>query len=209
MADIDFRFYFITDRNQCKPHTLTSVIKQACEAGIKAVQLREKNLPIKELFVLAKDIGAVCKSTHTKLLLNDRFDVATAAEANGVHLTSQSLPVEIVRKFMPAPKLIGVSTHSIEAAKRAEGAGADFILFGPVFHTESKAKQGEPQGLAKLQEVAKAVTTPVFAVGGIDPVKARQCREHGAWGVAAISAVMKSKNIGKLIKKFEDSLGNL
>jgi len=209
MPKVNFRLYVITNRLLCGDRTLTRVVGDACKAGVKAIQLREKDIPAKFVYNLAQEIQQICKKNGTKLLINDRFDIAEAVGADGVHLTSKSLPVEIVRKNFNSDKLVGVSTHSLEEARRAQDSGADFVLFGPIYPTLSKAAYGHPQGLTKLQEVAKSVAIPVFAVGGITPEKARECVESDAFGVAVISSVLSSRNISATLKSYEDYLGRL
>ena len=119
--------------------------------------------------------------------MNDRFDIARAAGADGVHLTTRSLPTNVVRSICGDDFLIGVSTHSLETALNARAEGADFIVFGPVFDTESKRAFGEPQGLDKLREVTKALEGfPVIAIGGINRENADECFRAGASGIAAI-----------------------
>lgn len=209
MFNINFRLYLITDRHQCKNREFSQVITQACAAGVKAIQLREKDLSPFSLYQLAENIKKICQVTQTKLFINDRADIAQALGAEGVQLTAQSLPVEAVRKCFTEPKLIGVSTHSLEEAQRAEGSGADFVLFGPIFETPSKTTFGKPQGLAKLEQIAKLIKIPVYAIGGIIPERAKQCLERGAFGVAVISSVMSSTNVIRIVKKFETFLGSL
>ncbi|MFQ5770638.1 MAG: thiamine phosphate synthase [bacterium] len=206
---VNFRLYLISDRRQSQNRPLSEVIREACQAGIKAVQLREKDLPPISLYHLAREINEICQSNHTKLLINDRADIAQAVNADGIHLTSQSLPVETVRKCLTSLNIIGVSTHSLAEAQQAEASGCDFILFGPIFESPSKIAFGKPQGLKKLYELTKVVNVPIFAVGGIHPERAKQCVENGAAGVAVISAIMRAPDIHKIVKKFENSLGKL
>jgi len=209
MPKVNFRLYVITNRQLCGDRTLTEVVEEVCRGGVKAIQLREKDLPAKSIFNLAQEIQQICKRTGAKLLINDRFDIAGAVGADGVHLTSKSLPVEIVRKNFNSDKLVGVSTHSLEEARRAQDSGADFVLFGPIYPTPSKAAYGHPQGLTKLQEVAKSVAIPVFAVGGMTPEKAKECVESDAFGVAVISSVMSTRDISATLKSYEDYIGRL
>jgi thiamine-phosphate pyrophosphorylase len=121
------------------------------------------------------------------LLVNDRSDIAGAAGADGVHLTAQSLPVAVVREIYGLEFVIGVSTHSLDEARAARAGGADFVVFGPVFETDSKRVYGEPQGLDKLREVTGALGEfPVVAIGGITIENVGECFAAGASGVAAI-----------------------
>lgn len=209
MQKIDFRLYLITDRRLCRDQNLAPVIQEACRAGVKAVQLREKDWSARQIFQTAAELKKICAPSLTKLFINDRADIADAVSADGVQLTAESLPVPIIRNIVTSPKLIGVSTHSLADAQTAEAEGADFILFGPVFDTPSKRPFGQPQGLGGLNAIVKGVKIPVFAVGGIDSERAFQCREYGAWGVALISAIMSADNITKKILEFETALGSL
>ena len=140
------------------------------------------------LYELATRAAAILNGSLTRFLVNDRFDIARAAGAHGVHLTSRSLPASVVMQSCGEDFLIGVSTHSLETALDARAAGADFIVFGPVFETESKRSYGAPQGLDKLREVAIALQGfPVLAIGGINLQNSAECLHTGASGIAAIS----------------------
>jgi len=151
------------------------------------VQIREKSLSARVLYELATRAAAITRGTATRLLVNDRFDVARAAGVDGVHLTTRSLPVKVVRAICGDDFLIGVSTHSLETALNARSEGADFIVFGPVFETPSKQIYGEPQGLERLREVTKALEGfSVIAIGGINRKNADECFRAGASGIAAI-----------------------
>lgn len=132
--------------------------------------------------------SAVTRGTNTKLLVNDRADIARVAGADGVHLTSRSIGADVIRKSFGPGFLIGVSTHSLDEARVAREQGADFVVFGPVFETESKKSFGEPQGIEKLSQVAAAVDPlPVIAIGGISLENAVECLQVGAVGVAGIT----------------------
>src|ERR1051325_2448464 len=147
---------------------LLELIKSSIAAKIDLVQLREKALTIRVLQDLATRAAQLTRGTATKLLINDRPDVAAAAGADGVHLTSQSLPASVVRRDFGQEFIIGVSTHSLEEARAAKG-GADFVVFGPVFPTPSKANYGSPAGLEQLASVCDALQPfPVLAIGGVD-----------------------------------------
>ncbi|MCG8608186.1 thiamine phosphate synthase [bacterium] len=208
-SPIDFRLYLITDRRNCLQRELGDVVDRACQAGVKAVQLREKDLSAREFLSLAKQIQNRCRSHNADLFVNDRCDIAKSISAVGVHLTSQSLPADLVRARFPSLRCIGVSTHSVDEARDAEERGCDFILFGPVFETPAKMAYSPPQGLKALHEVTRSVSIPVLAVGGINPVRAEACLESGAEGVAVISAIMQAKDLGRVVSEFKTKLGSL
>ena len=201
---IDFKLYLITDRHQCAPgHTLVSAVDAALRGGVKAVQLREKDLNPAQLLEYAQRLRILTQAYGAKLLINDRADIAVAAEADGVHLTEDSMDIRSARKVLGKNKLIGVSTHSLEHARRAQEDGADFITFSPVYFTPSKAAYGEPQGLGKLRRVCSEISLPVFALGGITPERQAELQAAGATGIALISAIMRAQDPAKGAQAFK------
>lgn len=164
----------------------------AVDKGVSLFQIREKTLSGRVLYELTLRAAEITRGSSMRLLVNDRSDIARAAGANGVHLTSQSLPANVVRETCGPGFLIGVSTHSREEVLAARNQGADFVVFGPVFETGSKLAFGAPQGLDKLREVSsEAGRFPVLAIGGISLENMQSCLEAGARGVAAISMFQK------------------
>jgi len=178
--------YPITSGTATTPEILR-LVQAAVDAEIPLFQIREKSLSARELYELVVRAVSITRDTKTQLLVNDRVDVARAAGADGVHLTSRSLPARLVRSTCGAEFLIGVSTHSLEEAQAARAGGADFVVFGPVFETESKRAFGPPQGLDNLRAVTRALNDfPVLAIGGITLDNIAACLSAGASGVAAI-----------------------
>lgn len=213
---IDFRFYLVTDRKLCAPRSLQSVVREACDAGVRAVQLREKDLAKVELEEYAARLLEITRERDAKLLLNKEETISEAEDAflaaslgsDGFHFPEGvPFPHELRSRF---PKLlVGVSTHSAGSAVTAAAEGASFITFGPVFETPSKKLYGPPHGLDVLAKIASSVTVPVFAIGGVTPENAADCISAGAHGVAAISAVMKVEDVTDAVKRFETALGSL
>ncbi len=191
---VDFKVYLITDRKQTKV-TLPEAVRLALKGGVRAIQLREKDLPIRELLALAQDLRSLTKEYSAKLFINDRVDVAVAVDADGVHLAHQSMPPEAVRRIVGDRMLIGVSTHTIEEAKAAEAGGADFITLGPVFFTPSKAAFGHPVGLEYLKYAKKTLKIPLFGLGGIKSGNLRRVLGSGADGIAMISEIFGADDI--------------
>jgi len=177
------------------------LVRAAVDAEVPLFQIREKSLSARVLFELVARAAEITHGSKTRLLVNDRSDIARAAGADGVHLTAQSLPVAVVRKTCGAEFLIGVSTHSLMEAQAARDAGADFVVFGPVFETESKRAYGAPQGLEKLREVTRALGEfPVVAIGGITLENFSECFEAGARGIAAIRMLNTAENMDRIYR---------
>lgn len=192
---IDFTLYLITDRHQVPAgRSLIATVEAALRGGVRAVQLREKDLSAAELFPIAKELRAITRRFEACLLINDRIDLALAVEADGVHLGGHSLPVAIARGLLGAGKLIGVSTHHLDEITAAAAAGADFVTFGPVFATPSKAAYGPPLGIETLRGACALAALPVFALGGISIDYLPLIRSSGAHGIAVISAIIAAAN---------------
>jgi thiamine-phosphate pyrophosphorylase len=172
------------------------LVRAAVDADVPLFQIREKSLHARVLYELVARAAEITRGSKTRLLVNDRSDIADAAGADGVHLTTQSLPAEVVRLICGAEFLIGVSTHSLAEARAARAGGADFVVFGPVFETESKRAYGKPQGLDKLAEVTRALGEfPVVAIGGITLDNVDECFQAGARGIAAIRLLNDTENL--------------
>lgn len=207
LPTIDFRLYLITDRKLLTVHcSLFTVIEDALKGGLKALQLREKDLKTRDLLELAYRMRDLTKAYRARLFINDRVDIALAVEADGVHLGQSSMPVHAVRKVAGDKLMIGVSTHSINEAIEAEKGGATFITLGPIYSTPSKLKYGEPIGVDTLKKVKSMVSIPIFAIGGIETDRVREVMQSGANGVALISAIFSVENIKERTEEFLNSL---
>ena len=177
------------------------LIEAAVAAELSLIQIREKQLSTRVLYELVVRGATLTRGTRSRLLVNDRVDVALTASADGVHLTSGSMPAAAVRQLCSSEFLIGASTHSLAGAKAAQKGGADFVLFGPVFETESKKIFGPPQGLEKLREVSSELGAfPVIAIGGVTVENSVECFQAGASGVAAIRLFGDARELGERVK---------
>lgn len=204
----DFSLYLITDRHQAGGRPLTEVVRASLEGGVRAVQLRGKDLPAAELYRLAKELRRLTSDFDATLIINDRPDIALAADADGVHIGVSSLPVAAARRILGGGRVIGYSAHAIDEALRAEADGADFVTFGPVYYTPSKAAYGAPCGVKKLAEAVSALKIPVIALGGISPANITEALSAGIHGIAVISAVLADANprvaAASLLEKIEE-----
>lgn len=189
---------------------LLQKIEQAAKAGVDWIQIREKDLSGRELAKLAEQ--AILRAGNgSSVLVNDRVDVACAAGTAGVHLGENSLPPSEARKLVSrngaqANFLVGTSAHSLEGAMQAEQAGADYVIFGPVFTTPSKAGLGEPQGLERLGEVCRGLKVPVLAIGGITLENASGCIKAGAAGIAAIRLFQDTEDVDRVVRELRKVL---
>lgn len=200
---INFKLYLVTDRKLFADNQgLLKAVEESLKGGLKAVQLREKDLGIRELLGMAYSLRELTGRYGAALFINDRVDVAVAVEADGVHLGQESIPAYAARKASKGGLIVGVSAHSLTEALEAEKDGADFITLGPIFHTPSKAACGEPLGLDALKNVCAAVSLPVFAIGGVKSENLKEVRICGAKGVAIISAILCSDNIKQTTENF-------
>jgi thiamine-phosphate pyrophosphorylase len=227
---------YVTDRRSlgaAHPSDALKILRQriaaAAAAGVDWIQIREKDLSGKECGSLAREAvrfvtdsssgGAAkvpsasgthvaCEQGSARIVVNDRLDVALAAQAGGVHLGEKSLPPEEAQRLVGSlgrekDFLIGVSCHSLEAAKAAERSGAQYLFFGPLFATPSKAAYGAPQGLQRLGEVCRAVAVPVLAIGGITLENAADCLSAGASGIATIRLFQDAPDMAEVVRALE------
>lgn len=184
---------------------LLNLVAAAVAAPVNFLQIREKNLSTRVLYELALQAARITRGSGTRLLINDRADVARSTGADGVHLTSRSLEPSIIRRTFGDEFLIGVSTHSLEEARAARDGGADFAVFGPLFETESKRVYGNPVGLEKLAQVTVALPGfPLLALGGVTLENVESCFRAGAAGVAAIRLFSKTNELARVVAKIDE-----
>ena len=177
-------------------------------AKVDLIQLREKQLSDRTLYDLSVAAMRLLKDTNTLLLVNDRADIAKAAGASGVHLTTRSLRSATVRGMFGNDFLIGASTHSVEEVERAQGEGADFVVFGPVYETASKRDYGPPVGLEQLRKAA-TFELPVLALGGMRLENAADCFAAGASGIAAISLFSEANSLAENVNRLREMFAEI
>lgn len=203
MKDIGFRLYLITDRKLfVGRRAFFSAIEEALKGGVRAIQLREKDLETRALLDMAYRLKKLADRHGAKLFINDRVDVALSVGADGVHLGRSSIPVSAARKLVGKGMLIGASTHSVEEAAQAEHEGADFVTFGPVYETPSKMRYGRPLGTDVLRRAKDEISLPVFAIGGIRKERVADVLKSGTHGIALISAILSSGDVRRNTEEF-------
>jgi len=166
----------------------------ALDAGVRLFQYRNKSGTRRSIYGTCLRLAVLMRRSGAVFIVNDHPDIAVAVDADGVHLGQEDLPVKEARQLMGGGRLIGVSTHSVEQARAAQSAGADYVGFGPLFTTRTK-DAGPSRGIDGLRQVRKAVTLPVIAIGGINYGNLDEVLRAGADGVAVISAVLAAPDL--------------
>jgi thiamine-phosphate pyrophosphorylase len=182
--------YLVTDRKQTGGRDLITVLSQALVAGVRAIQLREKDLDTIEVYRLGERLLSLTRQAGAALIVNDRVDVAMALGADGVHLTRKSLPPKDARALVGPEMLLGISCHGLTDVGEAIEGGVDFLVLGPIYQTPSKAPYGAPLTPAILTQAREICSLPILAIGGINATRVSEAVHAGADGVAVISAVL-------------------
>lgn len=190
-----YDLYVVTDREIAGGLAHAEIARRAAKGGANVIQLRDKHLSGRELYMTALEVRQVTKEFNAAFIVNDSLDVALAAKADGVHLGQNDLPMKAARRIAPEGFVIGISVGNASQASKAEEEGADYIAISPVFDTTSKDDAGSGRGLDVLKEIRKAVRIPVIAIGGIDKKNLPSVISSGADGIAVISAVVGQKDI--------------
>ncbi|MEJ5362646.1 MAG: thiamine phosphate synthase [Spirochaetota bacterium] len=185
--------YLVTDRNLAKK-PLEMLVEEAIKGGVDCVQIREKNIDTGEFVEIAKNIKYITRKYNVPVIINDRIDVALAVKADGVHLGQDDMPLEIARRIVPHSMIIGISVSTVSEAIEAERGGADYIGAGSVFPTSTKDDISGIIGVEGINEIKKAVSIPVVAIGGIQIHNAESVVVHGADCLAVVSAIVSSDN---------------
>ncbi len=195
--------YFITDSRYGKHEELA---EKALKGGVRAIQLRDKNMSGRELFETAKRLRKLTYDYDAILIVNDRVDIAIAAEADGVHVGQSDLHYKAIREFFDG--YIGVSAHTVEEAKEAENY-ADYLGVGPVFATSTKPDAREPIGVEGLRRIVDSTLLPVIAIGGINHKNVKEVMKAGVAGVAVVSAIAASDDVVESAKKLVELVSHI
>ncbi len=190
----DYSLYLVTDRMRMSTRTLGEAVEQAVIGGCTLVQLREKEIPALDFYMLALEIKKITDRYGIPLIINDRIDIAMAAGAAGVHIGQQDIPADIARKVIGKDMLLGVSVSSAAEAIDAVKAGADYLGVGAMFPTGTKPDAGFVS-MEELGRIRKAVDIPIVVIGGISRENAMLFRPMGVDGLAVVSAVIAQPDI--------------
>jgi thiamine-phosphate pyrophosphorylase len=201
-----WRLVVVTDERLSRGRSHVEIARAAIAGGADAIQLRDKQAEGRRLFELAVEIRRLCRSQGVAFVVNDRVDVALAADADGVHVGQADLPAPEARRLLGRARILGVSAATPEEAARAERDGADYVGFGPVYEARgTKPDATAPLGLAALAEARRRCSLPLVAIGGIDTQRAAEVVRSGASGVAVISAVVAAADIAEAVRAFRRS----
>ncbi|ADE56402.1 MULTISPECIES: thiamine phosphate synthase [Aminobacterium] len=195
------KLYVIPDRQIGAPRTLLEQTEEVLKGGATVIQLRDKQSGGRELLETALAMKRLCYDYNVPLIINDRLDVALAAQADGVHLGQKDLPLEAVRPFLPRGFIVGVSAHTVDQARIALKSGASYIGIGAAFPTGSK-EDAHVVGLSRIREIMEAVPIPAVAIGGINEENVAEAMKTGVNGVAVISAIVGAPHIKKAARHF-------
>lgn len=206
MPILSSRLLLVTDRYQTKGRPLVPLLQRALTVGAPAIQLRERDLSVRDLLTLAREVQTLTAARRSQLLINDRIDIALALEGAGVHLRSNSLPVSVARQLLGTEHLLGLSAHGVEEAVQAESQGADYVIFGPIYETPSKQAFGPPLGLHSLEKVCRLVRIPIIGIGGVTAARVGEMRQAGAFGVAVITAILGADDVESATSELFDAV---
>lgn len=206
--EINYKVYLVTDRKFMSTETLEEAVEQAIQGGVTLVQLREKECSSKEYYETALSIKKITDKYNVPLLIDDRIDIALAADAAGVHIGQSDIPCSIARKILGEDKIIGVTAKTIEQAVKAEKDGADYLGVGAVFKTGTK-KDAINITMEDLKNIRKSVKIPITAIGGINKDRIKEFKGTGINGTAIVSGIIAQKDIKKAAMEVKEELDKI
>ncbi|MBU3143328.1 thiamine phosphate synthase [Clostridium sp. CF012] len=202
--NLDYSLYLVTDRDVLVDTDIYTEVEQAIKGGVTLVQIREKSISTLEFYNLAVKIKFITDKYKIPLIINDRLDIAQAIDAAGVHLGQDDMPADIARGILGSNKIIGVSTSTLEEAKKAESQGADYVGVGAMFPTATK-DDARAVTIDCLKEIKQGISIPVVAIGGISEINVALLKPANIDGIAVVSAILSKK----FVKMAAEKLGNL
>lgn len=210
MKDFDLSLYLVTNRDKLSDEKFFDVIEKSLKGGVTLIQLREKTAPAREVIEIAKKLKKLCHSYHVPLLVDDRVDIALAADLDGVHLGNEDMDVADARKILGADKIIGSTAKTLDWAIAEEKKGADYLGVGAIFETKTHVKTTRTS-VETLKEINQNISIPTVAIGGLNYENIDILKDSGASGISVVRAIMDSKNpeedARKLFEKTKSILG--
>lgn len=200
----DVRLYVIISSSLAKKPVLET-LQEVIEGGADAVQLREKTMPDSEFLALAKEFKKMTSQSKVLFIVNDRSKIANKVDADGLHIGQTDVNIRTARKIIGYEKILGITTHNILQARKAQAAGADYISVGPIFYTATKGYE-PPVGINYLKQVKKEITIPIVAIGAINLQNLNEILDAGGSRVAICSAIICSDDITQTTRFFKTQL---
>jgi thiamine-phosphate pyrophosphorylase len=204
-SNVDYKLYLVTDRDILKNTDIYTAVEEAIKGGVTLVQLREKTSSSLEFYNIALKLKEITSKYNIPLIINDRIDIALAVDASGVHIGQSDLPASIVRKLIGKDKILGVSATTLDEAKQAKEAGADYIGVGAMFPTNTK-QDAKAVSIEELKLIKEAISIPVVAIGGITLDNAPLLKPSNIDGVSVISAILGKEDIFLAASSFKNIL---
>jgi len=192
---MDYTLYLVTDTGLSLGRTHSHIVEAAIRGGVTVVQYREKAATTRQMVEEARELRQLCSAAGVPFIVNDRIDVALAVDADGVHVGQDDMPVSLARAIIGKGRILGVSAGSAAEARKAEADGADYIGASPIFATPTKPDAPAPMGVEGLRWLARAVSVPVVAIGGMNAENAPSIIQAGAAGVAVVSAIVSAQDV--------------
>ena len=202
----DLSLYLVTDRILSKGRSIEWIVEEAVKGGVTMVQLREKHCPTREFIELAVRLMEKLHLTGIPLIINDRLDIALAANADGLHIGQNDIPYAIARRLLGQDKIIGLSVENMEQVQEANKLDVDYIGISPIFSTKTKNDTMKPFGLEGIRHVKAITCHPAVAIGGINVSNVRQIMEAGANGIAIVSAIMSADDPMKAAQQLKQQI---
>lgn len=203
---MDYTLYLVTDAGLSLGRPHVQVVEDAVRGGVTVVQYREKSAGTRQMIEEARELRQLCKAAGVPFIVNDRIDIALAVDADGVHVGQDDMPASLARRLIGKGRILGVSAGSLEEARKAEADGADYIGASPIFATPTKTDAPAPLGVEGLRQLARVVSIPVVAIGGINAGNARSMMTAGAAGVAVVSAIVAAQNVEAAAKEIRTAM---
>ena len=204
---VDYSLYLVTDRGMIGDRSLFSAVEEAIKGGVTLLQLREKDAGSGEFYSIAVEMKKLAVSYRVPLIINDRLDIALAADADGLHIGQEDLPLEVARALLGPGKILGYSVSNPAEAVYGEKNGADYLGAGPVYHTGSKVVEIAPIGAAGLKRIKESVSIPVVGIGGIGADNIAEVKKAGVEGISVISAILAAADIEKAARELREAWG--
>lgn len=195
MPKVDYALMYVTDDSIKDDNSFFHILEASLKGGATIIQLREKTCDTQTFYQRAVRCKEICEKYNTPLLINDRLDIALAIDADGVHIGQTDMPYKVTRSVLGNSKIIGLSVSNTDQAVKEDAQSADYIGISPIFSTNTKTTDlAKPLGIAGLKEIRQLYAKPIVCIGGINKNNTRDLMDHGADGIAIVSAISKADN---------------